>query len=103
MKQLVNKQTIKYMYENDNRRDYVYKDILILNTFEHALQVKTYQNLLEPLLRKDETGLVLMPELFYVPKDKVSFPHVLNTSYYLFCLRQIPSKVQYQALQKMHC
>ncbi|XP_032231174.1 phosphorylase b kinase regulatory subunit alpha, liver isoform isoform X3 [Nematostella vectensis] len=35
-------------------------------------QVKKYTTLLEPLLIKDETGLVLMPELFFVPRDKVS-------------------------------
>lgn len=34
-------------------------------------QVKTYTKLLEPLLVRDEGGLPLVPEFFYVPRDKV--------------------------------
>jgi len=35
--------------------------------------VKTYTDLLEPLLVKDNKGLPLVPEFFYVPRDKVCF------------------------------
>ncbi|XP_020618815.1 phosphorylase b kinase regulatory subunit alpha, liver isoform-like [Orbicella faveolata] len=34
-------------------------------------QVKTYTDLLEPLLVRDNAGLPLVPEFFYVPRDKV--------------------------------
>ena len=40
-----------------------------------CLQVQTYQKLLEPLLTRDEDGLVFMPELFYLPKKKVNFSY----------------------------
>lgn len=42
-------------------------------------QVNTYTKLLDPLLVRDETGIPLVPEFFYVPRDKVdiekSNPH----------------------------
>ncbi|KXJ26452.1 Phosphorylase b kinase regulatory subunit alpha, liver isoform [Exaiptasia diaphana] len=35
-------------------------------------QAKKYTNLLDELLIRDETGLILVPELFYVPREKVA-------------------------------
>ena len=34
-------------------------------------QVKTYTKLLDPLLVRDDAGLPLVPEFFYVPRNKV--------------------------------
>ena len=34
-----------------------------------------YTDLLEPLLVRDSAGLPLVPEFFYVPRDKVHFDH----------------------------
>ncbi|XP_078369919.1 phosphorylase b kinase regulatory subunit alpha, liver isoform-like isoform X2 [Oculina patagonica] len=47
---------------------YLLLDALFNNDDE---QVKIYTELLDPLLVRDEAGLPLVPEFFYVPRDKV--------------------------------
>ena len=48
------------------------------------IQIKTYTKLLESVLVRDEAGLPLVPELFYVPKDKVVWLFALQFTAKLF-------------------
>jgi len=65
-------------------------------------QVRKYVGLLEPLLVPTESGVVLVPELFYVPLDKIEaerlhphsqarlcgnhLPHLWSQSLYILCM-----------------
>ena len=54
-------------------------------------QVKTYTKLLDPLLVRDGAGLPLVPEFFYVPRNKVFYLFLFYLPIYVPMISSVKS------------